>query len=84
MDRHRERDSVLAGVDQPVVVYLVIRQTDERRGEEAIRWMNVTRYLKDRKDKTSRQIIFEGERLDMQAVWNLRDRFCSPRRGVAR
>jgi hypothetical protein len=29
-------------------------QTDERRGEETIRWMDVTRYLKDRKDKTSR------------------------------
>jgi GTPase SAR1 family protein len=71
-------------VNQPVDVYLVIRQTDERRGEETIRWMNVTRYLKNRKDKTSRQIVFEGERLDMQAVWKLRDRFCPPRRGVAR
>src|SRR6185295_17267748 len=29
-------------VSQPVDVYLVIRQTDERRGEETIRWMNVT------------------------------------------
>ena len=68
-------------INQPVDVYLVIRQTDERSGEETIRWMNVTRYLKDRKDKTSRQIVFEGERLDMQAVWKLRDRFFSPRRG---
>src|SRR6185312_607725 len=42
-------------INQPVDVYLVIRQTDERRGEETIRWMNVTRYLKNRKDKTSRQ-----------------------------
>lgn len=40
--------------------------------------------LKDRKDKTSRQIVFEGERLDMQAVWKLRNRYCPPRRGVAR
>jgi hypothetical protein len=71
-------------IHQPVDVYLVIRQTDERRGEETFRWMNVTRYLKTRKDKTSRQIIFEGERLDMQAVWKLRDRFCPPRRGVMR
>jgi len=71
-------------ISQPVDVYLVIRQTDERRGEETIRWMNVTRYLKNRKDKTSRQIVFEGERLDMQAVWKLRDRFCPPRRGVVR
>ena len=60
---------------QPVDVYLVIRQTDERTGEEAIRWMNVTRYLKDRKDKKSRQIIFDGEALNMQAVWKLRDEF---------
>jgi hypothetical protein len=44
--------------------------------------MNVTRYLKNRQDKTNRQIVFEGERLDMQAVWKLRDRFCPPRRGT--
>jgi small GTP-binding protein len=69
-------------VNQPVDVYLVIRQTEERSGEGSIRWMNVTRYLRDRKDKTSRQIVFEGERLDMQAVWKLRDRFCPPRRGA--
>jgi len=60
---------------QPVDVYLVVRQTDERTGEQAIRWMNVTRYLKDRKDKKSRQIIFEGDALTMQAVWKLRDAF---------
>jgi DNA-directed RNA polymerase subunit RPC12/RpoP len=71
-------------INQPVDVYLVIRQTDERSGEETIRWMNVTRYLKDREDKTSRQIVFEGERLDMQAVWKLRDRFFSPRGGAVR
>ena len=46
--------------------------------------MNVTRYLKDRKDKTSRQIVFKGERLDMQAVWKLRDRFFPPRGGTTR
>ncbi len=69
-------------INQPVDVYLVIRQTEERSGEGAIRWMNVTRYLKSRKDKTSRQIVFDGERLDMQAVWKLRDRFCPPRRGA--
>lgn len=69
-------------INQPVDVYLVIRQKDEQSGEETIRWMNVTRYLKNRKDKTSRQIVFEGERLDMQAVWKLRDRFWPPRRGM--
>ncbi len=69
-DRHLEY-----WMGQPVDVYLVVRQTDERTGEEAIRWMNVTRYLKDRKDKKSRQIIFQGEALNMQAVWKLRDAF---------
>jgi len=71
-------------VNQPVDVYLVIRQKDERSDEGTIRWMNVTRYLKNRKDKESRQIVFEGERLDMQAVWKLRDQFFSPRREKVR
>ncbi|MGB7570804.1 MAG: DUF4365 domain-containing protein [Methanothrix sp.] len=69
-DRHLEY-----WMSQPVDVYLVVRQTEERTGEQAIRWMNVTRYLKERKDKKSRQIIFEGEALNMQAVWKLRDAF---------
>ena len=74
-DRHLEY-----WVSQPVDVYLVIRQTDERTGKETIRWMNVTRYLKGRKDndKESRQIIFEGEDLTMKAVWKLRDEFFLP------
>ena len=46
-------------VNQPVDVYLVIRDA-----EETIRWMNVTTYLKSRGDKQSRQITFEGEKLD--------------------
>jgi WD40 repeat protein len=62
-------------VSQPVDVYLVIRQKDEMTGQETIRWMNVTRYLRNRKEKTSRQIIFAGEKLDMEAVWKLRDGF---------
>ena len=62
-------------VSQPVDVYLVIRQTDELCGQQVIRWMNVTRYLKARKDKKSRQIIFDGEKLDMKAVWKVRDGF---------
>ena len=69
-DRHLEY-----WINQPVDVYLVIRQTDEMRGHETIRWMNVTRYLKDRKDKKSRQIIFDGEKLDMEAVYKVRDGF---------
>ena len=62
-------------ISQPVDVYLVVRQTDERTGGETIRWMNVTRYLKDRPDKQRRQIIFDGEPLTMETVWRLRDRF---------
>ena len=62
-------------VSQPADVYLVIRQTDETTGGQVIRWMNVTRYLKARKDKKSRQIVFKGEKLDMPAVWKARDEF---------
>ena len=62
-------------ISQPVDVYLVIRQTDEMRGDGTIRWMNVTRYLKNRNDKKSRQIIFDGEKLDMEAVYKVRDGF---------
>jgi WD40 repeat protein/RNase P subunit RPR2 len=69
-DRHLEY-----WINQQVDVYLVIRQTDEVSGQQVIRWMNVTRYLKTRRDKTSRQIIFDGEKLDMEAVWKVRDRF---------
>jgi hypothetical protein len=61
-DRHLEY-----WISQPVDVYLVIRQTDELSGQQVIRWMNVTRYLKTRKDKKSRQIIFDGAKLDMEA-----------------
>jgi GTPase SAR1 family protein len=67
-------------LNQPVDVYLVIRQTDETRNRESIRWMNVTHYLKSRKDKKSRQIIFDGEKLDMESVWKVRDEFFPPRR----
>ncbi|NTV51179.1 MAG: TIR domain-containing protein [Geobacteraceae bacterium] len=57
-------------VSQPVDVYLVIRQKDE-----TIRWMNVTSYLKNRKETRSRQIIFEGKKLDATAMWKVRDQF---------
>ncbi len=72
-DRHLEY-----WINQPVDVYLVVRQTDERTAKETIRWMNVTRYLKDREDKKSRQIVFQGEALTMEAVWRLRDAFFPP------
>jgi WD40 repeat protein/GTPase SAR1 family protein len=74
-DRHLEY-----WMTQPVDVYLVIRQTDERTDGGTIRWMNVTRYLKNRKDKKSCQIIFDGEPLTMEALWRLRDLFFPPRR----
>jgi hypothetical protein len=57
-------------ISQPVDVYLVIRDA-----EETIRWMNVTNYLKARKNKASRQIIFEGTKLDAPVIWKVRDRF---------
>jgi WD40 repeat protein/GTPase SAR1 family protein/RNase P subunit RPR2 len=56
-------------VNQPVDVYLVIRDA-----EETIRWMNVTKHLKARGEKQGRQIVFEGEKLDAPAVWRMRDR----------
>jgi hypothetical protein len=73
-DRHFEY-----WISQPVDVYLVIRRTDEIIGGPAVRWMNVTRYLKSRKDKKSRQIIFNGDKLDMEAVWTVRDEFFPPK-----
>jgi hypothetical protein len=42
-------------------------------GEQTIRWMNVTSYLKNRSDKRNSQIVFDGEPLTMKAVWTLRD-----------
>lgn len=60
---------------QPVDVYLVVRQKGERNGEGTIRWMNVTRYLKGRRGKQSRHIVFDGEKLDASAVWKVRDEF---------
>ncbi len=57
---------------QPVDVYLVIRDKDKK-----IRWMNVTLYLKTRKDKKSRQISFSGEKLDAQAIEKARDIYTS-------
>ena len=46
--------------------------------EETIRWMNVTRYLKERVDKQSSQIVFEGGRLNASALWRLRDDYITP------
>jgi hypothetical protein len=69
-------------INQPVDVYLVIRQQDEMSGDITTRWMNVTGYLNARKDRKSRQIIFDGEILDMEAVWRVRDQFFPQFRAV--
>ena len=71
-------------LNQPVDVYLVIRQTGEETGAERIRWMNVSRYLRERKDKWSRQIVFEGEPLTMEAMWRKRDEFFPTGRAAGR
>lgn len=62
-------------VSQPCDVYLVIRDA-----EETIRWMNVTEYLKTRRNKKSRQIVFDGEKLNAPALWRLRDEYIPLRR----
>jgi|SoiMethySBSTD1v2_1073268.scaffolds.fasta_scaffold153687_4 hypothetical protein len=49
---------------QPVEVYHVICQKDEATGVPVIRWMNATR-----------QIVPDGQKLDMEAVWRVRDEF---------
>jgi len=64
-------------VSQPADVYLVIRDA-----EETIRWMNVTDYLKTRKNKKSRQIVFDGEKLNAPALWRLRDKYVRPMHGL--
>jgi len=35
--------------------------------------MNVTTYLQTRRNKQSKQITFDGEKLDAPAIWRLRD-----------
>lgn len=69
---------------QPVDVYLVIRQTDDLHSGDTIRWMNLTRYLQEREDKTSRQIVFTGEALDAPAIWRARDAFFGTAQARAR
>jgi len=57
-------------VNHPADVYLVIRDS-----QEAIRWMNVTHYLKTRDDKKCLQIKFDGEKFDEKAIWRKWDEF---------
>jgi hypothetical protein len=61
-------------MSQPVDVYLVICDA-----EEVIRWMNVTSYLRGRREgqRASRQIVFDGEKLDASTLGRMRDTFLS-------
>jgi len=43
--------------------------------------MNVKSYLKNCKNKTTHQIVFDGEPLTMKVVWQLRDRYFTGRSG---
>ncbi len=61
--------------EQTADVYLVVRD-----GEGTIRWMNLTEHLKRRPNKKSRQIVFDGEKLDADAVLRARDRHLPGRR----
>jgi GTPase SAR1 family protein len=54
--------------EQPCDVYLV-----HRRSDGVIRWMNVSEYLRERKDKKSRQIEFDGEPFTVHTVRRFRD-----------
>ena len=64
--------------NQPVDVYLVIRPFSEKSSEETdILWMNITQYLKTRKDKKSKQVVFDGEKLDASAILRLREKYIS-------
>jgi hypothetical protein len=66
-------------INQPVDVYLVIRDATE-----VIRWMNLTQYLRQRENKTSRQVVFGGEKLDFEAIWRARDRYIPQDQSVRR
>jgi WD40 repeat protein/GTPase SAR1 family protein len=58
---------------QAYPVYLVIRTSDG-----VIRWMNVTEYLKERTNKASRQIVFDGEQFTAFTLMSLRSTYISP------
>ncbi|GAG61393.1 unnamed protein product, partial [marine sediment metagenome] len=56
--------------NQVCEVYLV-----HRRSDGIIRWMNVSKYLRKRKDKKSMQIEFEGEPFTVYTLLKLRDEY---------
>ena len=56
--------------NQVCEVYLV-----HRRSDGVIRWMNVSEYLRKRKDKEKKQIVFEGEPFTVYTLRKLRDEY---------
>ncbi|MHC4459428.1 MAG: DUF4365 domain-containing protein, partial [Planctomycetota bacterium] len=56
--------------NQVCEVYLV-----HRRSDGVIRWMNVSEYLRKRKDKEKKQIVFEGEPFTVHTLRKLRDEY---------
>jgi small GTP-binding protein len=56
--------------EQVCDVYLV-----HRRSDGVIRWMNVSEYLRKRKDKEKKQIVFEGEPFTVYTLLELRDKY---------
>jgi WD40 repeat protein/GTPase SAR1 family protein/DNA-directed RNA polymerase subunit RPC12/RpoP len=55
----------------PFDVYLVLRIRDESL-RESICWMNMTQYFKN--NKGTPKVVFDGEKLDLNAIWRARDR----------
>ena len=51
-------------------VYLV-----HRRSDGVIRWMNVSEYLRKRKDKKDKKVVFEGEPFTVYTLLKLRDQY---------
>ena len=56
-------------ISQVADVYLVIRDSKSK-----VRWMNITKYLKTRKDKSNQQIIFTGSTFNVKSIWRVRDK----------
>ncbi len=66
--------------NQPFPVWLVIRTTDERSGS-AIRWMDLSAYLRkvsQGRQTPIKQVEFRGEPLTAQSLMSLRDRIVPP------
>jgi hypothetical protein len=67
-------DYMAAWINQPADVY-VVRRAEQSAGDSTIQWLNATQYLKTHGAETGRRMLHAGQKLDMQAVWAVRDRF---------